>query len=526
MSAAPSAHEQSQPQQLDHRGSLHHFRVNFNLFSLQGIERPIYSSLQFTYPHLGSAGVVRTPPQWFQPASVTRIERGSVCYELAASNHKLESIFTLYPVKIDVLRRTHLENDIIGFASIDLLSTLQSKPHTYRCPITSKTFKTLVDYARHRDEISEKYDVGLVENLPPEDPEIIYVGDFYIGFTEYVSLGTSPSPSPIQENSTLSSAKLRVKIVIEDKGEISREKALKVRPGYRMHGGAVYDTSFNTSAINNDTAAQTSPKTNPLEREIPAPFPAADADAAAKSDLLSERERALIQAQSDWEQWRQNAEKEWRESLAEKEASIRNQAKQEAQAFIDVKLDDLKRTQQEVNRMEVRLKAAMDAVDQQKSKLQQQEQQLEIRAAQKIQELQLLAKRVKSEAKTVIDAEKLKCASLQHQLNNAQDYALSMEKKLKHIEEEYNSLKSASRNFPETLLREEIASLRARLNEASEQLEREKGSKATLALEREHFRAQMHRVANALKREREKSSAMARQEIEQLRLEFLAREER
>jgi len=30
----------------------------------------------------------------------------------------------------------------------------------------------------------------------------------------------------------------------------------------------------------------------------------------------------------------------------------------------------------------------------------------------------------------------------------------------------------------------------------------------------------------ALKREREKNSAMARQELEQLRLEFLAREER
>ena len=36
----------------------------------------------------------------------------------------------------------------------------------------------------------------------------------------------------------------------------------------------------------------------------------------------------------------------------------------------------------------------------------------------------------------------------------------------------------------------------------------------------------MHRLALALKREREKSSTLARQELEQLRLEFLAREER
>ena len=36
----------------------------------------------------------------------------------------------------------------------------------------------------------------------------------------------------------------------------------------------------------------------------------------------------------------------------------------------------------------------------------------------------------------------------------------------------------------------------------------------------------MSRVARALKRERERSSANSRQELEQLRLEFLAREER
>jgi len=36
----------------------------------------------------------------------------------------------------------------------------------------------------------------------------------------------------------------------------------------------------------------------------------------------------------------------------------------------------------------------------------------------------------------------------------------------------------------------------------------------------------MHRLAIALKREREKSNVLARQELEQLRLEFLAREER
>jgi hypothetical protein len=40
------------------------------------------------------------------------------------------------------------------------------------------------------------------------------------------------------------------------------------------------------------------------------------------------------------------------------------------------------------------------------------------------------------------------------------------------------------------------------------------------------MRSQVHRLALALKREKERNSALARQDLEQLRLEFLAREER
>ncbi len=62
--------------------------------------------------------------------------------------------------------------------------------------------------------------------------------------------------------------------------------------------------------------------------------------------------------------------------------------------------------------------------------------------------------------------------------------------------------------------------------ESKAAVEKEQRLRSETGLEKEHFRAQMHRLALALKREREKSSGIARQELEQLRLEFLAREER
>lgn len=80
--------------------------------------------------------------------------------------------------------------------------------------------------------------------------------------------------------------------------------------------------------------------------------------------------------------------------------------------------------------------------------------------------------------------------------------------------------------MPESVLREEGAKLKAQLAETRGQVERERRIRSEAELEKEHFRSQMHRLALALKREREKSATIARQELEQLRLEFLAREER
>ena len=45
-------------------------------------------------------------------------------------------------------------------------------------------------------------------------------------------------------------------------------------------------------------------------------------------------------------------------------------------------------------------------------------------------------------------------------------------------------------------------------------------------LEKEQFKAHIHRLARALKREREKTAATARRDLEQLKLEYVAREQR
>lgn len=504
------------PKRLPKPTPLRHYRISINLQSIQGLERAIFSSFQFTYPHLGSAGVVRTPPQWFQPGTEVRIEKGSVSYELATTKSRLENIFSNFPIKVDMLRRTHQENDVVGFAIIDLMSTLRTAPYMYVCPVTLQTFRTVAEYRVHAQELSEKYTNQEIDRAPARDPDVVYATDCFLRMED-------DSVKAEDEKPTVSMAKLRVVTVIEDKGEISRENALRVKPGYKMHGGGVYPKPVMEEAM-----VQTTPRKPTPTPAAPAVVPPVAAPPAADDSLLRKEfiEQELRQARLDWELWRERQEKEWRDKLLEKENEIKNKAKQEAQALLESKMDDLKRSQQEVGRMEVRLKASIDAVEKQKLRLQQQEEILEGKVASRLQELQLLTKRVKVEAKTLVDGERQKNVVALAQIAQLQDYNTTLEKKIKHLEEEYAELKDSQRKFSETLLREELAAVRAHLAEAKEAIEREKNATAAAVLEKEHYRAQMHRLANALKREREKTNALARQEIEQLRLEFLAREER
>jgi hypothetical protein len=239
-----------------------------------------------------------------------------------------------------------------------------------------------------------------------------------------------------------------------------------------------------------------------------------------KGGREKERER------QDWELWRQAQESQWRAALHDREVQLRRQLADEQAAQLDGRADDLRRAQLEVGRLEVRLRAALEAAERQRVRLQQQDEALQARGSQKLQEVQLLAKRVKAEARAAIEAERRSAAQLERQLAALQESLRVTERRALAAEKDFEALKQQQRHSSDALLREELSMAKAQLAESREAVEREKSLRAAVVLEREHFRAQMHRLAAALKREREKTAVMARQELEQLRLEFLAREER
>jgi len=484
---------------------LRHYRISVDVRSIGGFKRAAHVGVHYVYPYLGSATAVRTHPSWVTANVESKIDNASATYECCMSSRNLREVFTAHPFKCTILSRSQMGNTTLGDCSVDFSLAMNASPHSFRCPLTSRTFTTLNEYTKHRQTMIALRAAGRLERAPPVEPVTIRAIDTNVGI---VANNTA-------NMDIVSGAKVRVVVIIEDIGSVGPEVAVPVKQGYKMHGGGVYEVQSevefdDTVTFNNPRNSFTDGPMDPLDRED-----------------LTQYQRAQLEAlRIDWEGWRRNQEIQWKDALREKEQLLRKKIEYECQTQLAARADDLKRAHEEAGRLEVRLRQGIEQVERQKNAWTLKEEQSAMKIAQKTAELQLLQRRVKDEAKLRVDAEVQRVDVLANQNKILVENIERLEKRLKETEKEFDSYRQHARATPESLLREEIAKLKAVVGEAHAEIERERRCKSDMELEKEHYRSQMHRLAIALKREREKSNVLARQELEQLRLEFLAREER
>eukprot|EP01036_Dinobryon_divergens_P023594 gene23594-31956_t len=501
----------------DRKSFLRHFRLSIEARSLGGLKRPSHISLHFSYPYLGSGHFVRTKPVWVLANSETKIDGAAVTYDSVMSTDRISSIFSAHALNITAFSKSHLGNNVLGEVVVDLNATLHNNPpHSYRCPITGKTFRQLKDYQKYRQTMLALAAAGRVSRAPPKEPVIIRATDTYLTFSPVKQSAESQSniSAVVGDNKSqnyfvshvVEGARLRVVVVLEDIGTVGPEIAVPVKPGYKMHHGALYDVAPHADQ-------------QPEEDFILA-------DPGNRADLSPLQKAELARLRLDWEGWRRETEARWREALQEKEMQLREQLEAAAAAQLADKADNLRRAQEEQSKLEIRLRASIDAVERQKVQLELVEQQAQMRLAQKTAELQLLQRRMRDEARATVEAETRRADGLKRHLEDREEALSAAERRAREAEKELDTLRAQFRRAPETALREENARLRAQLEASRAETEKEARRAAEARLQAEHNRAQMHRLASALKREREKGSIAARQELEQLRLEFLAKEER
>ena len=344
----------------DRKSFLRHFRLSIEVRSLGGLKRPSHVSLHFAYPYLGSGYFVRTKPVWVLANSETKIDGAAVTYDSVMSTDRISSIFTAHPLNITAFSKSHLGNNVLGEVVVDFNATLHNDPpHSYRCAVTGKTFRQLKDYQKYRQTMLALAAAGRVSRTPPKEPVTIRATDAYLTFSPVKPSTESQSniSAVVGDNKSqnyfvphvVEGARLRVVVVLEDIGTVGPEIAVPVKPGYKMHHGALYDVASH---------AETTDK-QPEEDFILA-------DPGNRADLSPLQKAELARLRLDWEGWRRETEARWRDALQEKEVQLREQLDAAAAAQLADKADNLRRAQEEQSKLEIRLRASIDAVERQK----------------------------------------------------------------------------------------------------------------------------------------------------------------
>lgn len=464
-------------QSIDIDNSHHHYRLTISILSVSSLRHAAHLSLTFAYPYFGSSAPLHTRAVWVRPHVENRLDHATVTYDSLMGQETLQDILSSHPVAFSFQSKSHLGMVPLGDSLLILHELNTQSPQYFRCPHSNKIFSSLAQYANYRDEcITRK-----MRKVPPEVPVYIRLMD--------VTLPLLRDGKEV--------GKMRAKAVLEDMGTVAAEVGREVVKGYKMHNGGVYDGHEDEGGESNPSAA----------------------DVAVDSPTMATLQR-------DWELWRKEAEAQWHVSLREKEDCLRKQLEEEAAAKVQARLDDLRKSQDEVTKLEIRLRQSIDMVEKQKNQLDIKEEQMKMTMLQKTSELQLLQKRVREEAKSKIDNEVRRADTAEHRIKNLEEQLETVNKRLKESQADYENYRQHIRRVPESTLREELSKYKATVAELRGEIERERRLRSEAELEKEHYRSQMHRIALALKREREKCSVIARQELEQLRLEFLAREER
>ncbi|CAN0114928.1 unnamed protein product, partial [Discosporangium mesarthrocarpum] len=229
-------------------------------------------------------------------------------------------------------------------------------------------------------------------------------------------------------------------------------------------------------------------------------------------------EAALI----EWERWRSREEEAFSQRLREKDLALEEKwVKRDEQ-----RREGLARAQAEYTKLESKLRKALSEVEARERALKAREEGWRSEHAQKLSDLQLLQRRLREESKHQVDLERMKSAALEKQLSTQSRFLEEAKARGQAVEEEFDKYRQAQRRSTEGALRQELLKAGAAKAELEAQVERERGAKNKALLEKEEYRGHIHKLARALKRHQERENTFARRELEQLRLEYLAKEER
>jgi hypothetical protein len=386
----------------------HRWRLTVNLVSVKDLDSAAYVLAAYQYPHLGTCAPVRTAVSWAPPRGETPLANSVCTFEFGMSPERLANCAADHPF-IVVLRskERHGERDI-GLVRLPLEDLALSTPRCYRCSSTGKNFANAPAYRSYRATRPDR----------PE-PVVVRAVDSYLTVTSADSAALADGAhQPAKRHLPERVCSLRCSMMLEDFGPTKGKDSSAIPTSVPTSGVAVSSPSVGVEhlhAADPESGGGRPEVSEPRSPRQPVSAgnepPAAgspdtqdhftyrvSADAATPSapqDLQQLCDRELQLLQHEWDTWRTKEEMTWARRLAEKDAALEARwREQDAQRILAVSA-----AAADYAKLEGKLRKSLGEVEARERALKAKTESFQMEHARKLDELQLLQRRLRDETR-------------------------------------------------------------------------------------------------------------------------------
>lgn len=278
------------------------------------------------------------------------------------------------------------------------------------------------------------------------------------------------------------------------------------------------------------------PTDSRAESSLPTPSSTRDAtltERAKKERQLDEKlgEISMIKESYErerdvWKQEQKMHQIQWKRRLEGMEKARMNELEEEWARREEERSNLLRTTQAEYERLEKALRSSLLELESRERRLALAEHALQRDQHTQKEENELFRKRLQSDhshalsiAQKQAESHERRIAMLEAQLDEA-------EKRARQVESDFTDYRQQQRKVPESRLREEISALKGTILELEKQKMQQEKLREAAEANVENLKVQLEKMAKLIQNERKKNETRVVEELEKLRVKYIAREER
>ncbi|KAJ8537489.1 hypothetical protein ON010_g13107 [Phytophthora cinnamomi] len=241
---------------------------------------------------------------------------------------------------------------------------------------------------------------------------------------------------------------------------------------------------------------------------------------------VAQLKETLEQARSAWKQEQYLQQLQWKRRFAEMEKARMDELEEEWARREEERSNLLKSAQDEYHRLEQTLRKSLADLETRERRLAVAEAALKREQEAKRDENEFLQRRLKTEHSHTLSVAKKQTEAYERRISMLETQLSDAERRAKQVETDFNEYRQQQRKLPESRLREEIAALKGTVGELEKHKMVKERECEVAEANVQNMKGQLEHMASLLAQEKKKHEARVVDELEKLRVKYIAREEK